>query len=304
MKKYIIGMDGGGTKTRIRVATLTGEPIDFMDVGPSNIHAVSLDEVYSTLNIGLTQILEKNGLEKEGCVHLCMGAAGVGREKDRAKMLDILNRLAFQNITLLSDAQTCLMAEFKELSGIVLIAGTGSLCLGYNNGEMFRTGGWGHILGDEGSGYYIGKSALNLAMKHYDKRVHVPILANKVLSHLKVDNFDEIIYFTYAKTTAKQDIAEFSKVVHEASLEGCQASQSILLNASEALIEVVSNTIEHLKFEESINVVLNGSVIEKNALIYGHFEKVLKEKYPKIRLQKMTHDAATGAIEYVLKNQN
>ena len=183
---YVIGIDGGGTKTLLKIADRNGKLLVVCQGGPSNIYSSSLDTVkaniHQLINDGLQQLnIDINSLD---CV--CMGTAGAGREDEQNLLKKLLREVGIScNIIITDDAITALYGALGKGEGIILISGTGSICYGRkDDGTIYRSGGWGHIIGDEGSGYDIGRCILTKVMRSYDGRDNKTILTTLALDTL------------------------------------------------------------------------------------------------------------------------
>ena len=152
---YLIGIDGGGTKTLLRAAdsgtlALLGEAKG----GASNLTALPEKEVQGNLDGLLADFFAQSGLSPNDCCGAVLGSAGAGSPDARERLQGMLAALLPKSRILVEDdALPVLYAGTETGVGMILISGTGSICLGRNEaGERFRAGGWGHLIGDEGSG--------------------------------------------------------------------------------------------------------------------------------------------------------
>ncbi len=155
--QWLIGIDGGGTKTVGCAADVTGKILGRVEKGPGNYHTAGLDNLKRTI-AGIVDDLAANCcLRKDGLKVVSLGLAGADRIKDKEIVVGELAKLGLSCHYLVnSDAKAALVAGLGKAEGIVLIAGTGSIAYGINGqGNVVRAGGWGHLASDEGSGYAI-----------------------------------------------------------------------------------------------------------------------------------------------------
>ena len=122
-------------------------------------------------------------------LNICLGIAGVDRASDEAVVRSIMRRIGYKaRILVVNDALIALQAGVGDAAGIVIVSGTGSIAYGRNDqGEAARAGGWGYVLGDEGSGYWIGRLALRAVVRHADGRGRVTSLTPRLLAHFGVE---------------------------------------------------------------------------------------------------------------------
>src|SRR3990170_4420420 len=125
------------------------------------------------------------GIDAGGTKAICLGIAGVDREDDHTVIRGIMKRIGLKaRILIVNDALVALEAGTPGQPGIVIISGTGSIAYGRNAaGEAARSGGWGHVLGDEGSGYWIGRAALRAVLRAADRRGPPTVLTRMLLKH-------------------------------------------------------------------------------------------------------------------------
>lgn len=297
--KYVIGIDGGGTKTLLKIADLNGKLLASCEGGPSNINSIKVETVTNTLKDVIDKGIEKIGETKENCCSLCIGSAGVDRPQEQKIMKDIISSLGISNkIVTVNDAETALYGGISGGIGIILVSGTGSISFGRNKeGFNARCGGWGHILGDEGSGYDIGKKALTAITRSYDGREPETLLTSLVLKKLNITKPDDLIDYVYRSGAGKKEIASLAQVVDEAYKKGDKRAEKILKESAYELFLCVIPIVEKLEFgNKAVTLALNGSVLTKNKYINNTFKKFINEKYPLIEITNMKDDAAWGAV--------
>ncbi len=184
---YVMGIDAGGTKTVCLLADEQGRIVSEGRGAGANLHAAGELEVEKVLHAG-------DGSRRSAIVDImpaaiCLGIAGVDREDEARTVRAIMRRIGYKSrMLVVNDALIALVAGAGDAPGIVIIAGTGSIVYGRNaRGEAARAGGWGHMIGDEGSGYWIGREALAAVMRAGDGRGPATQLTADMLAHFEVD---------------------------------------------------------------------------------------------------------------------
>lgn len=301
---YILGIDGGGTKTRAMMADEAGNLLAETEGGPTNINAAGYDSVKSVLSEVLSGILMKTGAVPSNCVSLCIGAAGAGRQDERDKIAHILNANGFTcNVTVTDDVTTALYGGLEGEPGVMLISGTGSICLGRNRqGEMYRCGGWGHILGDEGSGYDIGRGVLTAVMRAFDGRGPETAMTSMVLDYLKMKSAEDMVEYVYRSGVGKKDIAALARFADIGCEVKDSAALSLLDNAAQELNLAVSTVIRRLQFDSAPDVCLGGGVLNRSHFLRERLTSLLTHSYPEISVIPMKRDAAWGAVYLAREN--
>ncbi|MBK8553066.1 MAG: hypothetical protein IPL53_19190 [Ignavibacteria bacterium] len=207
-------------------------------------------------------------------------------------------KLDFKRVLITTDAMTALYGAFEGEEGIILISGTGSVLYGYSNGKLIRVGGWGRIIGDEGSGYWIGRRALNLVMKEYDTETkEKSLLSKKLLKVFGIDkkNVNEKIFHK------NFEIQKIAPAVIESAEKKCNLSIQIVNEAVEGLTEHIKIFQKVSGRKKKIKIAFIGSIIENTNILS---DKLIKEidKLKFAEVVKKMHSPAYGAILLAIEN--
>ncbi len=302
--EYVIGIDGGGTKTKLVQANLRGEILNTYTSGATNILSSGIDTARNSIYTVLDELKEKNLVN---CKYLCIGTAGAGRESIKIELNKMFREYGYSGeLFITHDAETALIGGTGETKGILIIAGTGSICYGQNEkGETHRVSGWGHIVGDEGSAYYIGVKIITAIMKAYDGRYNKTVLTKLMLEHLNLDNEEQIITYIYNKDIKKQDIASYAILIEQACNLNDSIALEIINQTINELVQSVIPVVNKLNFvDKKVKLVTNGSVIVNNKLIRGGFIKEINNLFPNIDICDMKYDSAYGAVLKALFEYN
>jgi N-acetylglucosamine kinase-like BadF-type ATPase len=221
--QFILGIDGGGSNTRACIADQHGNILGSGYAGSSNYQAIGFDAATQALLSAIKQAREAAGLTSD--THLaaaCFGLAGVGRPLDRVRFeaWSEHSQIA-RRTTFVTDAELVMMAGTPSGWGIILIAGTGSICLGRTvDGRNERVGGWGYMLGDEGSGYDLAIRSLRLACQTADGRAEAHAILQLVLNYWQLETPQQLIPFVYAAERNRAEIASISAPVLALAKQG------------------------------------------------------------------------------------
>lgn len=253
---YILALDGGGTKTLARIYDFQGNILKEA-VGPSsNIVATSFESVASELRSFFENNFSEFDREK---IFLSGGMAGAGREHDKAKYRELFSELGYKNSLISTDAHTALVGGHNQKKGALLICGTGSIALYLDEKGEVRVGGWGHILGDEGSGYYFGLEALKVAMKVADGRLPHSEIKDKVFKHFNITSHNELIPLVYGKL-GKKEIAELARIVLTTEDE---IAAGIVSHGARDVYEMLL-ALKKNSGQKSIDICFTGGIIEND----------------------------------------
>jgi N-acetylglucosamine kinase-like BadF-type ATPase len=281
-KQFVIGLDGGATKTAAMLSDLSGNVLAEETGGPSNPQVVGFEKVGEVI-VGLAvELSDRAGCKTNDVVSLIAGLAGAGREGDKEQVKVAIGNEARKRKVLMgyvgieTDGRIALEGAFKGKPGIIIIAGTGSFALAKDHkGATHRVGGWGRILGDEGGGYTIGRDGLSAVTKHLDGRGKPTLLTELIGNRFGLSNHDKIIGAIYRSNF---DVATVAPLVIEAAEAKDAECQRILNKATFELFEhvrVLVNRIEESKGARAkIPVAFIGSLISNENV----YRKILTQK--------------------------
>lgn len=305
-KKLVIGVDGGGTKTNGVLMTSDGEKLAVGAYPSSNPHSNPEHAVRRTLHRLMTDLLERGGAMMEDLDGMCLGMAGVDRAADRSFIEGIIREVLPERASLMivNDAVVAIMAVLGRLHGILVISGTGSICLGYNEetGKTIRCGGWGHLLADEGSGYSIGLAGLKAVLHQFDGRGETSVLHDKVLDELRLQAPTDLIGWTYMQGNGKTEIAALARLVQEAAEAGDAVAIRILEEQADALLTLIPPVLERL-FPEAkghIPLALWGGNLLRPTPYQRIFLEKLKARGIAVDVVIKDEEAMVGAARHVL----
>jgi len=273
----LIGVDGGGSKTLALVATLEGRVVGRGIAGPSNYHAVGLEAATAALETAIRSALEDAGEEHADAYTgaLCLGLAGMGRPEDRAAFdVWVKEHFPATPVMMATDAQLVLAAGTPEGWGIALISGTGSLAYGETpDGYSARAGGWGYLLGDEGSGYAIGLAALRAVVRAADGRGPQTALTSSVLAHWGLSQPQNLVQYVYAsqRSIGRAEIAALAPLV-EASTETAAedaCARAIIRQAGQELALALKAVAQQLGFAEPADAIAIPCALAGSVLVHG-----------------------------------
>src|SRR5438132_14014920 len=193
---HVLGIDAGGTKTMCLLADQRGQIVSEGRGAGANLQSSGELAVEKVLHEVMETAIGDRAITPAA---ICLGIAGVDREDEARTVRAIMRRIGYKSrVLVVNDALIALVAGAQDAPGIVIIAGTGSIVYGRNAaGEAARAGGWGHMIGDEGSGYWIGREALAAVMRAADGRGPATQLAEDVLAHFNIADTSRLPRIVY-----------------------------------------------------------------------------------------------------------
>nr|WP_246427734.1 ROK family protein [Paenibacillus phyllosphaerae] len=234
-----VGIDGGGSKTACLVGDEEGNVLACEEGESSNVKSRPREQVEETLLSLIRGTVARAGGAIEDIGSVTLGLAGGHRPADKQRMTDFLKPYLppSASIQVHNDAETALAAGTWGQAGIVLIAGTGSIAHGYlpERDCGVRVGGWGYLLGDEGSGYDIGRQALMAVTRHADGIDEAAMFSEAVLRHLSIRDPQQLVDRFYESGNARKSIAQLARLVIDMAAQGDETAARIVQQAAQDL---------------------------------------------------------------------
>jgi N-acetylglucosamine kinase-like BadF-type ATPase len=300
--EYVVGIDGGGTKTAGRLVDLNGRVVARAAGGPTNYQIVGAEGVRREIPRLVEDLFAAAGLEKQQLASIVLGLAGVGRPGEPERVARLIGNLQLaRKVVVDNDAMIALVGALGDQPGLILIAGTGSIALGTNErGQRVRVGGWGYLLGDEGSGFFIARAALSAVMRAYDGRERQTVLTEKLVEALGLSDPQEIIPRVYGKQMSHTEMAELAPAVFQAAREEDPVATGIIRSAGRELGLMAAAAIRKLELTGRVKIGLVGSLFKSRDLLQDAIAEALGDDI-QAEFISPRMDPAAGAVLVALK---
>ena len=291
--RYLIGIDGGGTATRICVADADGVIHGRHTAGPLNINGQSREEFQRTIR-ELLELPARMELRPEDCGAIGIGAAGISNPQARVVIEEAFRANGYDApVYVYSDGETALAAVFPECHGIILIAGTGSICYGrQEDGTVVRSGGYGHLIDDGGSAYDIARRMLAAVVQAEDGRGEPTALKELVYDRLDISGIPELVGYVYAP-------AALAVLLDQAAAMGDRTAMEIEDACADELCGLIRPVLKRLPEEK--NIALGGSVLLKNERIQMKVRDRIMALRDDAWIQAAKREASEGAVRLALR---
>ncbi|KIL49547.1 N-acetylglucosamine kinase [Jeotgalibacillus soli] len=296
---YVIGIDGGGTKTKAVLLDETGKVYAVSKAGPSNPTAVPSEQLKTTLQCILVGLQLQAPNEYKQVKAGFAGMSGAGDAVSRSHLKKIFFDLTEGRFPIWVDidAINALYAGTLGKPGILQIAGTGAITYGLNKeGECERVGGWGYLFDDQGSGYHISVKALSAVMQAYDGRGKATLLTKLLIERFSITEVPELISAIYRSDNSKTVIASLSPVVLLAAEQKDEVANHILSEAAEDLALSIM-TLHKKLFGNAVHqkVILTGGFIQHSPLVVSSLKALFLSKGYAFDFQFPRIDPAGGS---------
>lgn len=286
---FVAGIDGGGTHTRLELRDGENNLLARHNFGPFNLNSIGREAFLSLLK----EVFAACG-HMTDCTSLCVGAAGVSNPEVGLLLSQSLTESGFSGRWKLCGDQEIALRGAMDTPGLAVIAGTGSICFGRNGaGETARSGGFGHLIDDGGSGYALGRDALMETVRSLDGRGGSERIRDGVYANLGISTREELIRFVYRPGRDKSAIARLSRVVTGAAEEGDSRAVAILHREAEELAELVRAGQGKLDLP-GCPIALLGGLLESDNPYRRTVAEILT---PLGQPQRPNHDALWGAAQ-------
>ena len=288
----ILGIDGGATATKAALLSAKGKVLAQSRGAPSNAVLQTEDQIFAVLR----GLWEEISPKAEGLQAVAICLAGVATEKLESKVQAVA-RLIWPQIPIFvsHDLRSGLYTGAPTGEGVVVIAGTGASVFARSASKELRGGGWGHILGDTGSGYHIAHMALRNITAHYDLEGRHGALGKRILRASSSKTLEDLAAFV--SRTEKPRIAELSQHVFFEAKKGDRESKRILEIAARALASNVAAIVTRLG-AKALPILMTGGVFEKQEIYRKLFTKELRKNLPWSKPTLIGHEASIGAARW------
>jgi N-acetylglucosamine kinase-like BadF-type ATPase len=287
---YVIGIEGGGTKGLAVALSLDRKVLGRAQGGGMNLQNTPEERLKETLS----RLVERFQTRLGRPAGLCVGLAGCDRIQDERKLKGILKEL-FPGTPVIaeSDARVALYGAFEEKPGILVISGTGSVAIGQNGkGKIRRAGGWGYLLGDEGSGYALGREAIRACLAGR-KTGMAPLIKRT----LKLREREDLIPWVYSRKDAPREIAGLVPLVFKAARKKDPAALEVVEDAASRLCDLCFDLAEPLNLTDPKVAFAGGLLSHPNPLRLRLVELLGKN----VRVVQPRHPGPVGAALMALK---
>lgn len=294
-----LGVDGGGTRTTCVVGD-ENSVLATATAGPSNVVRVGEARARESLQDAIRQACASAGVAPAQVKRTCVGLAGAARPEIAELVRRFLSEVLRSQVEIVGDMEIAMQAAFGNDAGVIANAGTGSFAYGRDRtGRTSRIGGWGFAISDEGSGHWIGRSAVCATFRAHDEGTETKLLP-EILNTWNLSKLDDLV--RAANATPPPDFSSIFPIVLTAADAGDAVARSVLTQAGTELTRLVRLVIRRLfRDHETVPVAMTGSVLREAALVRQVFYNQLQSECPNASVKSTVIEPVKGALELARK---
>jgi N-acetylglucosamine kinase-like BadF-type ATPase len=296
---FFLGIDGGGTKT----SCVVGDETSVLGAGTasgSNVVRVGEQHARGAFRDAITQACATAKISPSQIERTCAGLAGGARPEIAARVRAVLAELVAGEIVIVGDMVIAHEAAFHGGAGVVVSAGPGSNAYGSNEvGAMARAGGWGFAVSDEGSGHWIGRSAISAALRAYDETASGGVLLERIMESWHLATRDQLVIA--ANASPAPYVAGILPAVLAAAEAGDATARDVLGQAGGELAKLAAIVVGRLFADAPAGVATAGGIFSNSALVREVFFESVRNKYPKVLEHPASESPVNGALALARK---
>ncbi len=295
--RYVVGVDGGATKTLALIGTTTGKVLGMGAAGSSNYHNIGELAAGKAIKTAVARAKKQTGLVKRKIGTAVVALAAVDSTEDfRVARRFVRRANVAEEIVVIHDSVAAVYAATQGRPGVIVNSGTGCFAAGVNQaGEYVRVGGWGYLIDDKGSAFDIGMRAITVAFRMMDGRTPPTKLTTLLKRRLGVKRFDEILDIIYANKLSVEEIARLAPLVSKAASKD-KVCRRILNEAGTSLAELAVTAARRLKMtNRPFQLATVGGGFKSGRYLLEPFTSRIKDNCPRARFVTLRDEPAKGA---------
>jgi N-acetylglucosamine kinase-like BadF-type ATPase len=298
MNELFIGVDGGGTNTRAQLADAEGSVLGAGEAGTSNPMVHGVAAARHELELAIGRAFSAAERPRERVAALCMGLGGAGRAREQGELVEWARREIAERVEIVNDGEIVMAAGTPENWGVAVIAGTGSLVWGRNrDGETARAGGWGYLIGDEGSGFDLARGALRAATQFADRRGEQTLLLDAILEYWNLSAPHELVTKVYRSGLKHADLAKLAPLVLRHAGQGDAVALGLAREGAEALARGVRAVSAALHLDTApFPLALTGGVLLNSEFYRARLFDALEALHCACAPVELVHQPVIGAV--------
>lgn len=301
LKKFVIGVDGGGTKTITALATIEGKILKLVKTGSSSPRNIGIKKATDNIVISIRKVLKRDKEIASTFIGLPSVAEEfkVKKKEIREELFKRIPEIFKGKVEIGSDQEVAFRSGSYQKDGVLVIAGTGSVVCGWKGKKQVNVSGWGW-LADEGSAFFIGQKTFQAIFKDLDGRGSKTLLTKLIFKELKLKKKEDLVSFIYSKNPT-ETVPLLSIICEKASKKRDKVAKSILIEAARELSLGANTVIKRLNFKFlKFPLVLVGGIF-KSDIVVKEIKKEIKKIAPNAKFVLVENKIVSGAVKLAIE---
>jgi N-acetylglucosamine kinase-like BadF-type ATPase len=297
--RYVIGVDGGATKTVALIGTENGRILGRGESGSSNYHNIGAMAAGAAIRLAVKRARQQAEIRSKAQVAV-VALAAIDSPRDKATVLRLIKSTRIARTSLVvHDSLAALQAATDGKPGIIVISGTGCVAAGLNEaGQYARAGGWGYLIDDEGSAYDIGAKALRSAFRMLDGRSPKTKLTPALTRRFRVKTLEDALGPIYSGRFGVDAIAGLTPLISKLA-DSDRVCRSVLNDAGVSLAGLASAVAKRLKMnQDTFSLSLVGGTFKAGRHLLQPFRARIRKECPRAKIEIMKIEPALGAFSF------
>ena len=300
---YVIGVDGGGTKTIAALADFWGKILKTGKSGSSSPRNVGIKKATDNISKAIKKALR--GRRKADITSTFIGLPAIAEEfkpkksEIRRKLLRKIPQISKGKVIIDSDQKVAFRAGTKQKDGVLIIAGTGCVAHGWRGRKQAHSSGWGW-LADEGAAFFAGQKTFQAILKDLDDRGPKTLLARLAFEEFKIKTKEDLASLIYSKNPT-EIVPHFSIICDKASQKGDKVARNIMLEAAKEIALTVKPIIQKLRFKNTeFPLVMVGGMF-KTKILLNKVKREIRKISPKVKFILLKKAPIIGAVKLAIE---
>lgn len=299
---YFLGVDGGGTKTTAVLANENGTVLRTLRTGAGNISTINRGATAQLIREIISRLLQSRAVEQIRWATFAF--AGAGRKPEREIVEALIRGAGIRDFSLTTDAQINYYSFFRDQPGILISSGTGSICLVRDrNSKFHQIGGLGYLLGDEGSGFFIGTRAIRAALYDFEFGKEPSRLTRELLNFYGLSSPENLVSMVYSSVNPSHLIASCARLVCEIANAGEPNALKIADEAAVALVDLALQAVQFFKDnpEPVYKMALTGGILKPSSVVHRLFKQKMQKWELNVQYLQQEMVPAAAAVLYSMQ---
>jgi len=295
-----LGIDGGGSKTTAILCDLSEQTITSAVRGSGSYSVIGADGIREIVLEILKELSPGDSISEIQCATFSF--AGIGREEDKKKVYESISEIGLDRINIFTDVEILHYAAFGNKNGILIESGTGAVCIYGTKDNLKQLGGWGYLLGDEGGGFDMGRTAVRSALNDENQARKPSKLTDALLKFYELSKPEDLISVVYNSENPQKLLASSAELICSYAEEGSEDALKIVEKVSGALVNLALSAIEMHTSGPPLKLACAGALLENKTPVLKEFKSRLQDADVEIDWVRIPMSPAAAGATFAIES--